>query len=117
MRWADLGPTPGRRPSWSIRSWTGPAYNESAEQAAEAAEVEAAHRLLGQLVDLADGVVNGGEDEVFEHGNVGGIDRRGIDRHRLELHGAGDRHLHDAAPRMPFHDLVGRRLLGLHQLL
>src|SRR6478672_3524353 len=26
MRWALLGPTPGRRPSSSIRSWTAPSY-------------------------------------------------------------------------------------------
>src|SRR5271157_1681548 len=26
MRWADFGPMPGRRPSSSIRSWTGAAY-------------------------------------------------------------------------------------------
>ena len=30
MRWADLGPTPGRRPSSSMRSWTGPAYTATA---------------------------------------------------------------------------------------
>ena len=40
MRWADLGPTPGRRPSSSIRSWTGAAYisrSAAAEQPLEAA--------------------------------------------------------------------------------
>ena len=30
MRWALLGPTPGSRPSSSIRSWTAPSYTPSA---------------------------------------------------------------------------------------
>src|SRR6266700_7836327 len=111
MRWADLGPTPGRRPSWSISSWTWPAYKRLGhlpEEPAEAAHVEAAHGLLREVVDLADGVVDGGEHQVFEHGDVVGIDGVGVDGDRPELHAAGDGDLHHAAARMTLDDLLGR---------
>src|SRR4051794_3757076 len=115
MRWADLGPTPGRRPSSSIRSWTGPAYKpllrgsgprggSTAEEAAEAAtHAEATHGLLVELVDLGQGVVQGGQDEVFQHADVVGVDRPGIDGHPLELHAAADRDFDHAPARGAFH--------------
>src|SRR5205807_2189551 len=86
MRWADFGPTPGSRPSSSIRSWTGPAYKpllrgsgaggaSTAEQPAEAAtHAEATHGLLVDVVDLGQGVVQGGQHEILQHGHVVGID-------------------------------------------
>src|SRR5437588_4992361 len=122
MRWADFGPTPGSRPSSSMSSWTGPAYTPRppaslTEQAAEAAEIEATHRLLRQGLGPAHGVMDGGEDEILEHLDVVGVDRGGIDRHRLELHGAGHPHLDGAAARLALDDLLGRRRLGLHDLL
>src|SRR5947208_3417395 len=127
MRWADFGPTPGSRPSSSIRSWTGPAYTpllrrsgpvgaSTAEQAAEAAtHTEAAHGLLVDVVDLGEGVVQGSQDEVFEHADVVGIDGAGVDADPLEIHAAVDRDLDHAAPGRAFHDLLGRRGLSLHQ--
>src|SRR5215213_9455234 len=63
MRWADFGPTPGRRPSSSIRLWTGGAYTRrsAAEQpATEPAQVEPAHGLLGDGARLGHGVADGG---------------------------------------------------------
>ena len=62
MRWALFGPTPGSRPSSSIRSWTAPSYviasiagRRSQSRQAETAEVgaagERAHRVAGQLAD------------------------------------------------------------------
>src|SRR5215218_7841588 len=100
MRWADFGPTPGRRPSSSIRLWTGGAYTRgSAEQAAaQTTEVEAAHGLLGDLAGLGDRIPDGGEHQVLQHGDVVGVDGRGVNGDSLELHAAGDPHLHHAAP-------------------
>jgi hypothetical protein len=37
------------------------------------------HLLFGQLARRAQGVVDGGHDQVLEHLDVGGIDRRRID--------------------------------------
>src|SRR3712207_4925774 len=56
MRWADLGPTPGSRPSSSIRSWTGAAYTSRPEHPAEATEVEVAHGAGLGLLGLGHGV-------------------------------------------------------------
>src|SRR5688572_10954945 len=97
MRCADLGPTPGRRPSSSIRSWTGAAYTSRTEHPAEAAEVEAAHGAGLGLLGLGHGVVEGGEHEVLEHPHVLGVDGGGIDRDGAELEAAGDGDLHHAA--------------------
>src|SRR5205807_4517404 len=122
MRWADFGPTPGSRPSSSMSSWTGPAYTPRppaslTEQAAEAAEIEATHRLLRQGLGPAHGVMDGGEDVILVHLDVVGVDSGGIDRHRLDLHRAADLHLDHAAPGLALDDLLGRRGLGLHELL
>src|SRR5689334_18273442 len=77
IRWALLGPTPGRRPSSSIRSWTAPSYtvvlfavgrSEAGEAQAAATEAtrERAHGALGELVGRALGVADGGDDEVLQ---------------------------------------------------
>src|SRR4051794_20937399 len=128
MRCADFGPTPGRRPSSSIRSWTGPAYKpllrgsgavgaSTAEQAAEAAtHAEAAHGLLVDVVDLGQSIVQGGEDEIFQHADVVGIDGPRVDGDPLELHAAVRGDLHHPAAGSAFHDLLGRGRLRLHQL-
>src|SRR5262249_60837278 len=97
MRWADLGPMPGRRPSSSTKLCTGPSYGEAngsrlTERAAEAAEIEAAgdgaHPLGLQLLSAPQPVTHGCDDEVLEHLDVVRIDDIARDRHRLELTGA-----------------------------
>src|SRR4051794_15094737 len=117
MRWADLGPTPGRRPSSSMRSWTGPAYTGllAAEQAAQAAEL--AHGRLLELQHLGGGVVEGGQHQVLEHLDVVGVDGVGTDGDRLELAGAVHGDLHRAAARRPLDHLFGRLGLAGDQLL
>src|SRR4051794_38069140 len=119
IRCADFGPTPGSRPSSSIRSWTGPAYKQflrgsgdrrssTAEQAAQpATQAEATHGLLVEIVDLGQGVVEGGQDEVFEHPDVVGVDGPGVDGDPLEVHASGDGDLHHAATGRAFDQLLG----------
>src|SRR4051812_35276211 len=104
MRWADLGPTPGSRPSSSIRSWTGAAYTSRTEDPAETAEVEVAHGAGLGLLGLGHGVVEGGEHEVLEHRHVVGVDGGRVDGDRPELEAAGHRHLHDPATRLALDD-------------
>ena len=127
MRCADLGPTPGRRPSSSMRSWTGPAYRPVttvAEQPPprQAAEVEAAERRRAHACcssrDLADGVVQRGQHEVLQHLDVVGIDRRRVDRRPSWNSMAPVTHdLHHAAAGDALDHRVGRLLLGGQQLL
>src|SRR3954447_14273426 len=118
MRCADLGPTPGRRPSSSMRSWTGPAYMAMAASAAEKA-AEPAEAPEGGLVDVVGsdhGVAHCGQHEILQHLDVGGIDHRWVDRDPLELHPAGDLHLDHAAAGLTLDDLLGRLGLRLHEL-
>src|SRR5204862_6440092 len=84
MRCADLGPTPGRRPSSSMRSWTGPAYKvrgraSAAGSAAAEQAAKIAHGLLVQLAHRGDRVSDGGQDQVLEHLDVGGVDHFRVD--------------------------------------
>src|SRR4051812_49880652 len=84
IRWALFGPTPGRRPSSSIRSWTAPSYTVCPLRPSEAGEAEApaatepagerAHGALGELVGRALGVVQRGDDEVLQRLEVVGVD-------------------------------------------
>ena len=81
MRWADLGPMPGSRPSSSMRSWTGTGVDghqatelRRAGRRGHAAEAE--HRRPASSLHLVDGVVQRREDEVLEHLDVVGVDRR-----------------------------------------
>src|SRR3954453_20355743 len=112
MRCALLGPTPGSRPSSSIRSWTAPSYTvvplcslavvsrrrrsknrQPGPPAAPTAEAacEGTHGAGGQVVGRMLGVPDGGDDEVLQRLEVVGIDggRRGGDRGQLA--GAGHR--------------------------
>src|SRR6188768_107950 len=82
MRCALLGPTPGSRPSSSMRSWTMPSYicglvlEPQAGEPAGAAGAparERAERLGGQRVGLGLGVAVGGHDHVAEVGEVVGV--------------------------------------------
>src|SRR6185312_10051957 len=104
MRWALLGPTPGSRPSSSMRSWTAPSYTvipsqkvagsgagggleARQSQATAAAETagQRAHRLRGELVGGALGVADGGDDEVLQGLDVVRVDGSGRDGERGEL--------------------------------
>src|SRR5215217_8224309 len=134
MRCALLGPTPGSRPSSSIRSWTAPSYTGSfprdrsarseagkAQAAAAGAAAqparEGAHRAGGQLVGRALGVVEGGDDQVLQGLEVVGVDggRRDGDGGDVAAagHGGGDQ-----APAGGAGDLGARQLLlSGHELL
>src|SRR3712207_4419420 len=89
MRCALLGPTPGSRPSSSMRSWTAPSYtvllregrrcvvpggSEAGQaQAATQATGDGAHGAGGELVDGPLGVPEGGDDEVLQRLDVVGV--------------------------------------------
>src|SRR5690349_21092053 len=82
MRCALLGPTPGSRPSSSIRSWTTPSYNAGpleAELPGGAAARQATtpgertEGLAGERVGLRLRVPVGGDDHVAEVGQVVGV--------------------------------------------
>src|SRR3954454_10330529 len=92
IRWALFGPTPGSRPSSSIRSWMAPSYTGSEPWQGQATGGRA-HLRFGELALSLGGVVDRGEQEVLEGLHVIRVDGLGIDRHRLEL--AQPRH-HDA---------------------
>ena len=101
-------PKPGRPP--------GTPPSAEAGHAAEGTQVDGAHRRALHLVDLGDGVVEGGEHEVLEHGHVVGVDGLGADGDVEELHGAGDGDLHRAAARATGDLGLGRLGLGVHEL-
>src|SRR5215218_6612497 len=96
MRCALLGPTPGSRPSSSMRSWTAPSYTVLLHRrtavrrpgGSEAGQAQAAghrpHGAGGEVVDGPLGVPDGGEDEVLKRLDVVGVDG-----------GRGDRDGHD----------------------
>ncbi len=58
-----------------------------------------------------------GEHQVLQHLDVGRVDDRRVDLHRLHLEATSDLDLHDATARMALDDLIGRGLLRRHQLL
>src|SRR5579875_2227002 len=87
MRCALFGPTPGSRPSSSIRSWTAPSYMDDSERQAHAAETsgERTHLFVRELGGGPVRVAHGGHDEVLQGFDVVGIDGLGIDGQRHQL--------------------------------
>src|SRR4051794_33424160 len=108
-RCADLTPTPGSRRSASIR----PSRAGSLAKSAPASEGELharrqrhaggelAHLLGADLLGLADGVVEGGGDEVLQHVLVVG-EQAGVDRDPADVVLAGHPALHEAGARLTF---------------
>src|SRR4051812_41170749 len=142
MRWALLGPTPGSRPSSSMRSWTAPSYTVGSSSSAcagkrglEAGQAHAtaeaagqrAHAARGQLVRGALGVADGGDDEVLQGLQVVGVDggRRNGQGGELAAagHGGGDQVASGRAGDLGARELLLRRdqlllhLLGLLEQL
>src|SRR6478752_166225 len=81
IRCALLGPTPGSRPSSSMRSWTTPSYNADLLEAElpggaasrQTTPGERTEGLAGERVGLRLGVPVGGDDHVAEVGEVVGV--------------------------------------------
>src|SRR3954465_15877101 len=122
MRWALFGPTPGRRPSSSIRSWTAPSYTvlqpREPEPAATAeATRERAHRGGGAGVGLALGVPDRRDDEVLQRLDVLGVDGVLRDGERGQLAAAGHRGGDQPAAGRAGHLGARQLLLGGDQLL
>src|SRR5215467_9347135 len=80
MRWALFGPTPGSRPSSSIRSWRAPSYTSEAgqSQAAEAAG-ERAELLLGERPRGVGRLAEREHHKVLERLDIVRIDDRSVD--------------------------------------
>src|SRR5215212_4847322 len=84
MRCALFGPTPGSRPSSSIRSWTAPSYTVLPEPGSEARETQDAtaaeaagqrtHPFGGQLGGGPRRVADGGHDQVLQRLDVVRVD-------------------------------------------
>src|SRR4051794_24594673 len=133
IRCAPLGPTPGSRPSSSIRSWTMPSYKSfvrlreaearwSVTRAAGARHTwHARHAAAGQWTDgvaghrvgLRLGVAVRRDHEVAEVAQVvvaRAVERAGLDRHGLELADAVHGHRHRAGGAV--HPGVRELLLG-----
>src|SRR3954470_13029025 len=107
MRCALLGPTPGSRPSSSMRSWTAPSYTvllrqgsavrrpggSEAGQTHAAAEAtgDRAHGGGGELVDGPLGVAQCGDDQVLQRLDVVGVDGGGRDGDGDDVTAAGHR--------------------------
>src|SRR3954466_14355537 len=129
IRWALFGPTPGSRPSSSIRSWTAPSYTvflfgvgwseagEAETAAATETAGERAHRARGELVGRPLGITDGGDDEVLQRLDVVRVHRRGGDRHRDEITAAGHRRRDQVAAGRAGDLALGELLLGGDQLL
>src|SRR4051812_35351606 len=81
IRWALFGPTPGSRPSSSIRSWMAPSYTCSEPRQTEAAG-RRTHLLLGHLAHRLGAVVDRREHEVLERLDVVRVHRLRVDRDR-----------------------------------
>src|SRR4051794_3414206 len=123
MRWALFGPTPGSRPSSSMRSWTAPSYidglqtrqAETAEAITEPAHAtrDRAHLLGRELADGAVRVAHGGDDQVLQGLHVVGVDRLRVDGQRSQLAAAGERGGDQPAARGAGD--LGRRQLGLRR--
>src|SRR4051794_38795173 len=115
MRCALLGPTPGSRPSSSMRSWTAPSYTSDARQAEAAGQ--RAHLLLGELRRGASGVAHGGGDEVLQRLDVSGVDDFGRDDDAGQLARPGHGGAHQPASGAALDLEVGELRLGAHELL
>src|SRR3954470_21816484 len=83
IRCALLGPTPGSRPSSSMRSWMTPSYmaRHLHPGQAEAAHPlgQRTHLLLGQLGRRARGVADGRDDQVLQALDVVRVHRLRVD--------------------------------------
>src|SRR3954447_9747669 len=81
IRWALFGPTPGSRPSSSIRSWMAPSYTGSESREGEAARAAGrrTHLLLGQLPHRLGPVVDGGKHQILQRLDIVGVDRLRVD--------------------------------------
>src|SRR3954452_14145184 len=99
IRCALLGPTPGSRPSSSMRSWTAPSYmrvlsrvlarlQAGQAQAAQPA-AERTHLLLGELAHRAVCAADGGDDEVLQGLVVVRVDDLRVDGEGCECPAAG----------------------------
>src|SRR3954452_13240549 len=130
MRCALFGPTPGSRPSSSMRSWTAPSYTVSLSsggpprplqagqpQAAAEAAGERPHAAGGEFVDGAGGVAEGGDDQILQALDVVRVDGGGWDRHRGELALAGHGDAYQAAAGRAGDLLLRQLLLRGSQLL
>ena len=88
MRWALFGPTPGSRPSSSIRSWTAPSYMRTASEARQAEAAAQARRRAdpssrsASSLDGAVRVADGGDDQVLQRLDVVGVDGLRVDGER-----------------------------------
>src|SRR6266508_1978975 len=124
IRWALLGPTPGSRPSSSIRSWTGPSYSTPPPPVRQPeagrqphALGDAAQALRGQFLGLAQALVDRGRDEVAEHLDVVGVKGGRVDDHRFDGGVAPDPGGHHATACRALDDLLGQLGLGVLHLL
>ena len=90
---------------------------ETSQATETGAQIEATERLALELIRLLDGVAHGGQDQILEQFDVGGVDDRRIDHDLLELQTAGHLHPDRAAAGASLDHLSGRRLLGVHKIL
>src|SRR5690242_13214825 len=128
IRCALLGPTPGSRPSSSIRSWTTPSYNADLLEAelpegtalGQSTPGERTEGLAGERIGLRLRVPVGGDDHVREVGEVvgvGAVEAAGLDLDADQLADTVDLDGHRAAGDGPVDDRVGQPGLGAGQLL
>src|SRR4051794_19762308 len=118
MRCALFGPTPGSRPSSSMRSWTAPSYISEARQAhAAEATGERAHLLLRQIARSPGGVTHRGNHEVLKRLDVVGVDGLRVDGQGRQLSATGHRRPDEPAARASLDLDGGELLLRGHQLL
>src|SRR5215218_4834450 len=117
IRWALLGPIPGSRPSSSIRSWTEPSYMSQPQAGWQPHALgDAAEAVGGQVLGLAQALVDGGRYQVAEHLDVVGVQGGRVDRDRLHRRVALDPGGHHAAAGGALDDLLGQLRLGLLHL-
>src|SRR3989304_381383 len=89
IRWAVLGPTPGRRWSASMSRATGSGEDATLALPAEPGDLDPAGQLaqllLHQLARLPERLVARGEHQVLEHLGVVLVDDLGVDLDRQDL--------------------------------
>src|SRR6266536_4804727 len=117
MRCALFGPTPGSRPSSSIRSWMAPSYTLYLHSGQTEATGERTHLRLGEVAGLLGGVVQSRDHEVFERLHVLRIDGLGVDLDGDDVAGAGHRHRDQPAAGRAGELGLGQLLLGSGHLL
>src|SRR5262245_13204905 len=118
MRCALFGPTPGSRPSSSIRSWRAPSYTSEAGQShgAEATR-EGAHLLLGQRARAVVRVPERDHHEILERLDVVRVNDRPVDLDGENVSATVQSHRDEAAAGRPGHLGLGKLLLGGDHLL